>query len=122
VGSCIKLLSLIDLRSFELSGDKLIDQTAQIIRSEVRGEDIAARIGGDEFSVLGIHCNAGQIQTLAERLTYSLETAGIETSIGYAVRHPSEGLITASQKADQKMYECKLKKKSPSRIHEFQSN
>jgi len=72
VGSCIKLLSLIDLWSFDLSGDKLIDQTAQIIHSEVRGEDIAARIGGDEF-------------------------------------------------ADQKMYECKLKKKHPSRIHEFQS-
>jgi len=94
------------------AGDKLIYQTAQTIRSQVRGEDISARVGGDEFAVLGIQCNAQQIQALAERLIASLENAGISVSAGYASRHPSQGLMAAYEEADQKMYQLKYRKKN----------
>jgi diguanylate cyclase (GGDEF)-like protein len=96
------------------AGDKLIYQTAQIIRSEVRGEDITARVGGDEFAVLGVECNFQQIQALAERLSASLLKAGISVSAGYASRHPSQGLMVAYEEADQRMYQLKNRKKNTS--------
>ncbi|AFZ43681.1 diguanylate cyclase with GAF sensor [Halothece sp. PCC 7418] len=90
------------------AGDKLIYEAAQIIHSAVREQDITARVGGDEFAVLGIECNATQIQALAERVQTSLMEAGISASVGFASRHPSQGLSVAVEEADQKMYECKL--------------
>jgi diguanylate cyclase (GGDEF)-like protein len=93
------------------AGDQLIYDAARTICSAVREQDIVARIGGDEFVVLGVNCNSQQIEGLAKRIETSLAKAGIEASIGYAFRHPSKGLGAACQEADQKMYECKQGKK-----------
>ncbi len=93
-------------------GDQLIYQAAQTIHSAVREQDIIARIGGDEFMVLGVECDATQIQSLAERVQSSLAEAKISASIGCAARHPSKGLAVAVEEADQKMYERKRTKKS----------
>ena len=34
------------------AGDRLLQRTAEIITSAVRGNDLVARIGGDEFAIL----------------------------------------------------------------------
>ena len=93
------------------AGDQLIYNAAQEICSAVRDQDIVARIGGDEFAVLGIECNEEQIQGLGQRIEASLNLANIEASWGYASRHPSKGLMAACQEADEKMYELKHSKK-----------
>jgi len=93
------------------AGDQLIYIAAQEIRSAVRDQDIVARIGGDEFAVLGIECNEQQIQSLGQRIEASLNLANVEASWGCASRHPSKGLIAACEEADAKMYELKHSKK-----------
>ncbi|MDR9404962.1 MAG: sensor domain-containing diguanylate cyclase [Halothece sp. Uz-M2-17] len=99
------------------AGDRLIYEAAQTIYSAVREQDITARVGGDEFAVLGIECNAMQIQTLAERVEALLAEVGISASVGWAVRHPTKGLTAAVEEADEKMYECKHSKKCTSLTH-----
>ena len=96
------------------AGDQLIYQAAQTIDAAVREQDIIARVGGDEFAVLAIECNAVEIQALAERVQSSLAEADISASIGCAARHPSKGLAVAVEEADQKMYEHKRRQKSSS--------
>ncbi|PNW56849.1 UNVERIFIED_CONTAM: histidine kinase [Euhalothece sp. KZN 001] len=93
------------------AGDQLIYTAAQEICAAVREQDIVARIGGDEFAVLGIECNEEQIESLGQRIEASLNLANIEASWGYASRHPSKGLIAACEEADAKMYELKHSKK-----------
>lgn len=93
------------------AGDQLIYKAAQKIYSTVRSQDVVARIGGDEFAVLGVECHPQQMKRLAKRIESSLKEAGIEASLGYASRHPSKGLKVACEEADQKMYECKHRKK-----------
>lgn len=93
------------------AGDQLIYDAGQTIKSAVREKDIVARIGGDEFAVLGIECHPQQIESLAKRIQTFLEKAGIEACVGYTNRHPSRGLRAACREADQKMYECKRSKK-----------
>jgi diguanylate cyclase (GGDEF)-like protein len=101
------------------AGDQLIYQAAQTIDAAVREQDIIARVGGDEFAVLAIECNAVEIQALAERVQTSLAAVEISASVGCASRHPSQGLSVAVKEADQKMYEHKRGKKSSSLIPEL---
>ena len=35
-----------------MSGDEVLQQTAQIIKESLRGKDLAGRMGGDEFEIL----------------------------------------------------------------------
>lgn len=94
------------------AGDELIYHAGQKIRAAVREQDIVARIGGDEFAILGVECNHEQIKNLATRIATTLREAGIEGSVGYASRHPSQGLMVACEEADGKMYEYKHGKDS----------
>ena len=94
------------------TGDKLIYHAGRNIRSAVREQDIVARIGGDEFAVLGVECHPHQIEDLAKRIARTLEEAGIKASAGYAFRHPSKGLMAALAEADRNMYQYKRNKQS----------
>jgi len=101
------------------AGDELITNAANKIHASIRQQDIAARLGGDEFAVLGVKCNSQQIQKLAWRIETALTVANIEASIGYAYRHPSEGLAVASHKADEQMYEGKRQKRNTRRSNQL---
>jgi diguanylate cyclase (GGDEF)-like protein len=50
------------------AGDKLLKEISQIIRSTVRDDDMAFRVGGDEMVVLLGGCNFAGGQAIAERL------------------------------------------------------
>lgn len=104
-------LKLINDTKGHSAGDKLLYHAAKMITAVVRKQDVTARIGGDEFVVLGVECNANEISTLAIRIETALSQAGIAASIGYAARHPSKGLIVACEEADEKMYRHKRQKK-----------
>jgi len=42
----------------------------------------------------------------------ALEEGGVSAAVGYVMRHPSKGLLTAVTEADQKMFEHKRRIKS----------
>lgn len=88
-------------------GDELLRLASKSMREAIREQDIAARVGGDEFLILGVECGAVGAEALRDRLDAALGKAQIEASIGVALRHPSLGLAHAAEQADWAMYACK---------------
>lgn len=96
------------------AGDKLLVDASKVMRDVVRLNDIVARIGGDEFFILGIECNAADAEVLVQRLRDSFDRAGIKASIGAANRKPELDLIAACAEADARMYEEKKRRQQTS--------
>lgn len=93
------------------SGDALIGRAGSALRASVRQQDIVARVGGDEFAVLGVECDRSGADVLVQRLRAALVDAHVDASIGFAMRTPPGGLAQAWQEADAAMYVCKRQRK-----------
>ncbi len=69
-------LCFIDLDHFKsvndsgghLAGDQLLQTVAKVIRASCRGQDLAARIGGDEFVVLLADCSIANAEHVARKI------------------------------------------------------
>jgi diguanylate cyclase (GGDEF)-like protein len=61
-----------------LAGDAVIRGIAGVIRGELRRYDVAARFGGEEFSVLLPSTSAAQALEIAERIRRAVEAARFE--------------------------------------------
>lgn len=59
------------------AGDDALRAVAASIRSCLRSTDIAARVGGDEFSVILSHTPAQQALAVAQRIVATLEGHGV---------------------------------------------
>lgn len=56
------------------AGDHVLVHVADVLRSQVRSDDIVARVGGDEFILLLRNCDdPALLETIAERLIRKLE-------------------------------------------------
>jgi diguanylate cyclase (GGDEF)-like protein len=88
-------------------GDELICRAARAIQAAVRSQDVVARVGGDEFVVLGVGCNLAGGERLRERIGENLAKVAVDASLGLATRRPTEGLLAAVETADREMYACK---------------
>lgn len=99
-------------------GDQLLQALGSLLRREKRDEDILARYGGDEFTILMPECDLNGAVTLANRLIEAVGNLKLETmdshivsitiSVGIAM-YPEHG---QSQKelfviADNMMYKAK---------------
>lgn len=100
------------------AGDRLILAAAEIIRSGVRTDDVAARIGGDEFAVILPLTRADEAETVLERIRLqesvhrSSHDLKIFMSYGLATAE-SQGEMNATLKlADRRMYEDKHLRKT----------
>ncbi len=93
-------------------GDDLLRSAAQAIQSAVRSPDAVARLGGDEFAVLGVECDAAGAREMFQRVDRALSAAGIQASLGLAVRDHRLGLAHAVQTADQAMYANKKERRA----------
>ncbi|WP_254555841.1 diguanylate cyclase, partial [Salmonella enterica] len=70
----------------------MIQKTAEILKKNVRSNDLVARLGGDEFGILNIETTLENTQKLVNRLLKSLQNAGINAAVGVAAREPSKNL------------------------------
>lgn len=95
------------------AGDEALKMVAHVIRETLRGADVAARFGGEEFSILLPQTNIEEAATIAERIRGNIEHADfahrvVTTSIGVASCSAelcvSADLVSA---ADQALYEAK---------------
>ena len=98
------------------AGDKVIQATANRISTTVRGDDIVARIGGDEFVVV-----LRQVHSIApaQRVSSAIHTKMREAimvdntqvratvSIGIAEARPGQNLEDLLQQADSALYRAK---------------
>jgi diguanylate cyclase (GGDEF)-like protein/PAS domain S-box-containing protein len=71
-------------------GDRLLREIGEVMGRVVRGGDVLARIGGDEFALLLANCRIGDARRVAEKLrgavdAYRIEHHGEELSVGVSV-------------------------------------
>ncbi len=98
-------------------GNELLKLTTASIRRELRGTDVAARYGGDEFILLLPETSASGALELSERVRVTVADKGLEvrglrvgTSVSLGVASfPDHGsdLQSIIDKADQAMYRSK---------------
>lgn len=103
-------------------GDMALKETAEILRSTFRENDILARVGGDEFVVLGIVEKDEDKDELIVRLNKKIEEKNsmenriyrLSLSYGTIIFGPEEqkSIEELLDKADKLMYENKKKKKA----------
>jgi diguanylate cyclase (GGDEF)-like protein len=86
------------------AGDQFIRRAGQALGMGTRDSDVVARVGGDEFAVLGVERGEEESRALLDRVRRSLEAAGVPAALGLANRQPSHGLQSAWNLADQAMY------------------
>ena len=100
-----------------LQGDEMIRQVSQAIKNAFRGEDVVARIGGDEFGILLPEADAEVTRSAIQRiynrlLTYAQVNPEIPygLSIGQATSEANEPLVETLKRADKNMYRHKNSK------------
>lgn len=107
-----------------LEGDKALRLVGKSIKDTLRGADVAARFGGEEFSILLPQTTSSEAQVIAERIRRKIEETEfpnrpVTVSIGVAscssVINTAEGLIGA---ADTALYEAKRKGKNNVQVYE----
>ncbi len=120
-------LLLIDIDHFKevndahghVFGDQVIRSVSQAIKASVKGRDVPARYGGDEFAVLlpetaaaGAATIAEYIRRIIERRRVSdfsgdIEPVAMTVSIGSATLAPSDGANDLLRRADKALYQAK---------------
>jgi diguanylate cyclase (GGDEF)-like protein len=113
---CDNLKQVNDTHGHE-SGNRLLQHVARTIRSELRGSDVLARYGGDEFIALLPETEASGAREMGERIRRAIEMSRLDVhgtdvistvSIGIAA-FPDDGgsLEMILEKADKAMYYAK---------------
>lgn len=101
------------------AGNRLLQHLVTCIREQLRGSDVMARFGGDEFILLLTETNNKGAQEMAERIRKAVEVSrfdirggdtNVTVSLGVA-SYPEDGgnLEVILDKADKAMYRAKQK-------------
>lgn len=98
------------------AGDDLIRLTAQTISAVLRSNDAVGRLGGDEFGVVAQYATPAGAAALIRRLKESFEKAGVNISMGMALKSEAGSLKKTMHLADERMYEEKRTKSTPRRM------
>jgi diguanylate cyclase (GGDEF)-like protein/PAS domain S-box-containing protein len=111
-------LKKVNDRHGHATGDILIKQAAKVLTRIFRAEDMIARIGGDEFSVLLPNADSSVVEELLERVLIAqkkLNSSGSEfpvsLSLGAATVQNGDDLQDALKLADRLMYQDKSDKR-----------
>jgi diguanylate cyclase (GGDEF)-like protein len=96
-----------------LLGDAVIREVAKLARTSVRGNDIVARWGGEEFMVLLKDCELQAAQHIAENIRVTIEHYDFElgqpvtVSLGVAMYQGNESTDSFFTRMDQALYRAK---------------
>lgn len=102
------------------AGDMLIKKAAGLLRAATRGDDVVARVGGDEFVAIlpGLDARLAQIvmDRIGKRMSEQEDAFPmVSFAIGAATAQDPEGMPQALREADQRMYQDKEEFKRRSR-------
>lgn len=116
-------LFAIDLDNFKLvndtfdhtTGDAVLCAVAHALESEGAEDDLVARRGGDEFSVLVPRPDDVDLDRLATRLAGAIQRARLSTcpeitpsgSVAYVMSRPDDSISSVLQRADDELHESK---------------
>lgn len=94
-------------------GDRLLITVAECLLKSLRTEDVLARMGGDEFSIILPCTTENDIQQIIARIKSKLSSgnlcgAEVSVSFGYAIKHSAEQCLDqVIRAADELMYQHK---------------
>lgn len=94
-------------------GDQALIALVESLRQHMRGSDVVARFGGDEFIVLLVGCGHDNAIALMERALQSIRSISLAegihltASIGVATRQAGEDFDAWFARADRALYEAK---------------
>jgi diguanylate cyclase (GGDEF)-like protein len=99
-------------------GDEVLVEVAQRMVAAIRPEDLAVRMGGEEFAVLALVSTHDQLETIAERVRQAVATPPFEVashqlnttmSLGTALDAPEDvdGDLKLVGRADRALYQAK---------------
>jgi diguanylate cyclase (GGDEF)-like protein/PAS domain S-box-containing protein len=95
------------------SGDSVLIDMARVVTASIRGTDIFARWGGEEFMVIAPGCMIDQGAQFAEMLRQRVDKAiftiprAVTASFGVAAFRPDDTEISLTNRADQALYKAK---------------
>ncbi len=102
-----------------LLGDKVLRAVAQVIRACIKGQDVAARLGGEEFAVLLPETSLQGAAALAEKIRQAISKVSIRRvdrneyvgnvtlSVGVADTQGGDTLESLVERADAALYAAK---------------
>ncbi len=116
-------LAVLDIDSFKnandkyghVFGDQVLQQAAERLKQNMRSDDIAARIGGDEFLIF-LECGNDGIENVIKRIFYAVTGAykGFYITVSMGVALSGKNCCTLSElyrRADTALYSVKNKTK-----------
>lgn len=99
------------------AGDMVLQKVSETLRAQLRRDDVACRLGGEEFCVLLPRTEIDDAHRLAERLRLAIDglrchhhetVLALTTSVGVvSTSAPGEPLTTVLHRADEKLYQAK---------------
>ncbi len=118
-------LKLINDNMGHARGDALLQACADVLRKSLRGYDIVARIGGDEFAVILPRTGEANCEEIVTRIRmycdeHNLEHNELPLHISLGVATAQSGSLSLEEiykKADDLMYRNKLERKQSVRSH-----
>lgn len=104
-------------------GDNLLISVARVLQSCFRGEDVVARVGGDEFAILMPRSDEAVTEIACMRIREAVNMYNAQNpeiplslSLGFSVRStPDTTMIEVYQAADNNMYREKLHRRQSAR-------
>lgn len=99
-------------------GDEFLIKTAEILKEQLRDDEIIARLGGDEFAVLMPKVNHYNINKILNRISLAFQSIKINdipfsVALGYGIKNQeSNSLQDIFKKAEDMMYQNKMLMKS----------
>lgn len=96
-----------------LTGDRILSKVGSVLNQAVRGSDIAARIGGEEFLIVQPETTPEEAALVAARIYKAVEAAGramgipITVSIGLTELREDDSMDSLLARADRALYASK---------------
>ena len=123
---CLMMVDIDNFKSINdeyghLIGDKILRFVAETLRRSVKGRDVVARFGGDEFGVVLEETPPQGAYRLAESIRQTIEKSALKrtdtgepirnitVSIGVECNRPGDGPDDLIERADKALYESKNK-------------